>query len=221
MVKHINGWEISKRLQSDCKVYVKQFSGARTKCMKDYMKHSLRENSDHFIIHVGTNDLNTERSPELIAKSIVDLATTLKDNSRDVSASNIIVRGNNSNLNEKGCEVNAHLTEMCKERKLNLINHSKKIKPNHLNRGKLHLNQKGSKVLGDAFLKEISNVFNWHYSVEDSRLDHEGCKSKFSLEEKNRTDAKTILKSIRPENTTHLKISLDYLSIKLRETSMF
>ena len=160
MVKHINGWEISKRLQSDCKVYVKQFSGARTKCMKDYMKHSLRENSDHFIIHVGTNDLNTERSPELIAKSIVDLATTLKGNSRDVSASNIIVRGNNSNLNEKGCEVNAHLTEMCKERKLNLINHSKKIKPNYLNRGKLHLNQKGLKVLGDAFLKEISNIFN-------------------------------------------------------------
>ena len=43
--KHINnGWEISKLLQSDCKVYVKQFSGARTKFMKDYVKSSLREN---------------------------------------------------------------------------------------------------------------------------------------------------------------------------------
>ena len=128
MVKHINGWEISKCLLFDFKVYVKQFSGARTKCMKDYMKPSLRENPDHFILHVGTNDLNTERSPELIAKSIVDLATTLKGNSRDVSVSNIIVRTDNSNLNEKGCEVNAHLREMCKERKLNLINHSKKTK---------------------------------------------------------------------------------------------
>ena len=160
MVKHINGWKISKRLQSDCKVYVKQFSGARTKCMKDYMKPSLRENPDHFILHVGTNDLNTERSPELIAKSIVGLAKTLKGNSCDVSVSDIIVRTDNSNLNEKRFEVNAHLTEMFKERKLNLINHLKKIKPNHLNRGKLHLNQKGSKVLGDAFLKEISSVFN-------------------------------------------------------------
>ena len=45
----------------------------------------------------------------------------------------MIVRTINSNLNEKGCEVNAHLTEMCKERKLNLINNSKKIKPNDLN----------------------------------------------------------------------------------------
>ena len=160
MVKHINEWKISKRLQSDCKVYVKQFSGARTKCMKDYMKPSLRENPDHFILHVGTNDLNTERSPELIAKSIVGLAKTLKGNSCDVSVSDIIVRTDNSNLNEKRFEVNAHLTEMFKERKLNLINHLKKIKPNHLNRGKLHLNQKGSKVLGDAFLKEISSVFN-------------------------------------------------------------
>ena len=30
MVKHINEWEISKRLQTDCKVYLKQFSGAKT-----------------------------------------------------------------------------------------------------------------------------------------------------------------------------------------------
>ena len=80
MVKHINGWEISKRLQSDCKVYVKQFLVART---KDYRKHSLRENLDHFILHVGTNDLNAERSPELVIKSNVDLATTLKGGSRN------------------------------------------------------------------------------------------------------------------------------------------
>ena len=78
MVKHINGWEISKRLQSDCKVYVKQFSDARTQCMKDYMKPLLRKNPDHFILHVRTNDLITERSSELIAKSIADLCHNVK-----------------------------------------------------------------------------------------------------------------------------------------------
>ena len=95
---------------------------------------------------------------------------------------------------------------MCKgkERNLNLTNHSKKLKPNHQNRGKLHLNQKGSKVLGDVFLKEISNVFSWHYSDEVSRLNNEGRKSKFSLEDKTRIDAKFILKSIRQENTNKL-----------------
>ena len=37
MIKHVNGWEISRKLQN-CKVYVKHFSGAKTKCMKDYIK---------------------------------------------------------------------------------------------------------------------------------------------------------------------------------------
>ena len=33
-------------------------------------------------------------------------------------------------------------------KKLKLINHSKKAKPNHLHWGKLHLNHKGLKVFG-------------------------------------------------------------------------
>ena len=59
--------------------------------MKDYIKHLQRENSDHYILHVGTNDLCLDRSPELIAKSIIILALTLKSESHDVSVSNIIV----------------------------------------------------------------------------------------------------------------------------------
>ena len=50
----------------------------------------------------------------------------------------------------------------------------------------------------------MSNVFNRHYIDEDSRLDHEGCKYKFPLEDKKRIDAKIILKSIRQENTNKL-----------------
>ena len=35
MIKHVNGWEISQKLQGNCKVYAKHFSEAKTKCMKD------------------------------------------------------------------------------------------------------------------------------------------------------------------------------------------
>ena len=59
--------------------------------MKDYMKPLSRENPDHFILHVGTNDLNTEIFPELMAKSIADLAKTL-------SVSNIIVSTDHRSL---------------------------------------------------------------------------------------------------------------------------
>ena len=35
MVKHLNGWEVSKKLNANCKVFVKTFSGTKTTCMRD------------------------------------------------------------------------------------------------------------------------------------------------------------------------------------------
>ena len=66
--------------------------------MKDHMKASMREKPDHIILQVGTNDLNSDRQPDLIVKSIVDLAITLKNNSQNLSVSNIIMR-NDSLMN--------------------------------------------------------------------------------------------------------------------------
>ena len=96
MIKHLNGWDMSKKVhKSECKVYVKSFPGAKTSCMKDYVKPSLRSTPNHFILHVGTNDLNSNQTSEVIAKEIVDLATSLKNNQHDVSVSNIILRTQN------------------------------------------------------------------------------------------------------------------------------
>ena len=78
-VKQSNRWRICKCLQSDCKVYLKQFSSAGRKCLKYYIKSLLQENPSHFILHVGKNDLNLKKPPELRVKSIVDVATTLKN----------------------------------------------------------------------------------------------------------------------------------------------
>ena len=36
MVKHLNGYEVLQMLQSKCKVYVRNFPGAKRRCMKDY-----------------------------------------------------------------------------------------------------------------------------------------------------------------------------------------
>ena len=48
----LNGWEMAIRTQSNCKIYVKTFSGAAISCMEDYMKPPLRNSPDHFILHV-------------------------------------------------------------------------------------------------------------------------------------------------------------------------
>ena len=59
--------------------------------MKKHMKVSMKEKPDRSILHVGTNDLNSDRPSHLIAKSIVDLVITLKNNSQNVRDSNIII----------------------------------------------------------------------------------------------------------------------------------
>ena len=68
------------------------------RCMKDYLKHSLRENPNHFILHMVTNDLNSKRFPELFDKSIADLTASIKNENHDVSISNIIVRTEKKHL---------------------------------------------------------------------------------------------------------------------------
>ena len=58
--------------------------------MKDYVKPSLRENDPkNVILHVGTNDLNSDLPPERIAKSIVDVAKNIQSDTRKVSISGI------------------------------------------------------------------------------------------------------------------------------------
>ena len=54
-----------------------------------------------------TNGLSTERSSELVGKSIVDLVKTFKRSSYDESV-NIIVRADNEVLNEKASAVNVN-----------------------------------------------------------------------------------------------------------------
>ena len=66
ITKLLNGWELAKGIQSDCKIYVKSFSGATVSCMEDYMKPSIRNSPEHFILHVGTNDLYSEKSSKVL-----------------------------------------------------------------------------------------------------------------------------------------------------------
>ena len=128
--------------------------------MHDYVKPSVRSSPDHFILHVGTNDLSSNKSPEQIARSIIDLAASIKNEKHDVSISNFIIRADDEKLEEKRCEVNSFLGKLCKEKNYDLIDHSTRIKRNHLNKEKLHLNKKDTKLLSDIFVKELSKIFN-------------------------------------------------------------
>ena len=157
MIKNIKGWEILKKLQN-ANVYVRHFSRDKVRCMKYYLKPSLRENPDHFVLHVGTDNLDSDRSPDLIAKLIVDVASSLKTDKHDVTISNIITR--NDRFVAKANEVNKCLTELYFERNFLLIDHSKILKSQDLNGSKLHLNRRGTAILQNTFTKVLSSIFS-------------------------------------------------------------
>ena len=118
ITKLLNGWEMTKRIQSDCKIYVKSFSGATVSCMEDYMKPSIKNSPDHFILHVGTNDLYSENSSMEMAESITNKAFRLKNEMHDVGVSIIVLRTHDKKLKEKGMRVNLHLKELSKEKNI-------------------------------------------------------------------------------------------------------
>ena len=113
--------------------------------MKDPMELSRREKPGHTIFHVGTNDLNSDRPSDLLTKSIVHLVITLKDNSQNVSISNIIMQ--NDSFNKKAMEVNGYLKQLCVEKNIFLVDHTKTIHSRNINKSKLHLNKLGNIIL--------------------------------------------------------------------------
>ena len=116
------------------------------------MKPSMSEKPDHRISHIGTNDLNKDRAPDLIAKSITDLAITMKSNS------NIVMR--NDKFNDKAVKLDGHLKRFSIEKNIFLIDHTKTFHPRNINKSKLHLNKSETSILSSNFVKAISNVLD-------------------------------------------------------------
>lgn len=109
--------------------------------MKHHLKAKTREEPDHVILHVGTNDMNSDREPELLSKSTVD--STFKSSAIDVRISNIIVCS--YKYKEEGIQVNSHLKCLWKS--------------HNLNKSKLHL-KKGEGNLWVILLMQYPLLFN-------------------------------------------------------------
>lgn len=156
IIKNVNGYEVSGKTDQ-CRVYIRPSLGAKVRCMEDHIKPVLRDKPDHIIFHIGTNDIPSNKNSEDIANSIIELVLSAKSESCDASISNIVVR---KDRHQNKCqEVNDHLKEKCREKNINLIDHSKSIKPQHLNKSRLHLTKKGTSILSSTFIREIKNIF--------------------------------------------------------------
>ena len=73
--------------------------------MVDHVKPTIgNDKPDHVILHTGTNDLRSEKTASQIARSITELAMSLKDNHNLVIVFDIVPR--HDNLTNKTTEVN-------------------------------------------------------------------------------------------------------------------
>ena len=146
MVKHVQGWDITKIIDSKRKVYV-----------KDYMKPCIRKNNlDHLIFHVRANDVPSIKKAKSIAESIVSFAKEVKASKLDVSISSIISRI--ENWNNKVMEVNSYLEDLCESNDIPFISNTTINPGKHLDNSRLHLNPKGSNKLCDNFVRYLKGL---------------------------------------------------------------
>ena len=158
IVKHVEGWKLKNSLGNNHNVYVRSFPGAKVKCMKDYVKPCIRENNPEYVIlHVGTNELNSELTIERIAKSVIDVGKNIQTNYRTISINGI--EPLNDNFDNKATEVNKEFSKIYKEEKLLFVNHSNINLKTHLNRSKLNLDRNGYDKLGKNFVSFIKNNY--------------------------------------------------------------
>ena len=95
---------------------------------------SNRGNPDRILIHVGTNDIPTRRQLDVIVEDIIQLA--LKLNTSDIPL--VFVAGNEHYRNQASA-VNRKQKDLCKEKNLHYLDHSKSINTRYLNGSKIHL----------------------------------------------------------------------------------
>ena len=93
MVKNIDGYLLTSSVNHKYNVKVRPFLSAKTIDMLEYIKPTKRDfNPDVYLLHVGTNDLFSNKSPEQISMDILNLANSLKLDNNTVIVSSIVPR---------------------------------------------------------------------------------------------------------------------------------
>ena len=86
--------------------------------MYNYIKPTQRHFKPEIsVLRVGTNDLPVNKSPKEISEDIVTLAESMKTENNKIIVSSIVCRADS--FREKVHEVNAHLEEICTEKRYN------------------------------------------------------------------------------------------------------
>ena len=155
IVINVYGNAITKWVKHREHVVVKHFSGAKIDDMKHFVKLTQEKQPAQIIVHIGTNDLSSNKNSGEIADEIVNFAKSIKADENNIVISSIAPR--KDRLNKKAKEVNLHLKEKCEADNLSLIEHHNINPYRHINAKGLHLNNYGDNQLTKNFTRFIQN----------------------------------------------------------------
>ena len=86
MVKNVNGFLLTRNLDHKCLMKLLSFPSAIVRCLHDYAKPTIDDfNPNEIILYVGTNNLNSEKTSNQIANSIIDFRNSLKTDNNDIT----------------------------------------------------------------------------------------------------------------------------------------
>ena len=164
MIKKVDRYLRANSIKHKYLVKVRPFLAAKAGDMFDYVKPIQRDfDPDAYILHIGTNDLTTDKKPDEICSEISRLVKVLKINKNKIVISAIAPRGDACNTKVE--KVNSLLKEFCENNGVNLILNDNINVKRHLNKGKLHLNDTGISRFVKNF-RDFLNIFEttWHES---------------------------------------------------------
>ena len=113
--------------------------------MRYYSVPTTEQNPNQIVLHFGTNNLPTDKTPVQISNNIIGLATGLKTSTNTVVISGIIPRRDEHNKNGK--ELNELLKKLCNNNNIPFISHANINPYQCTNRKGLHLNNHVNKKL--------------------------------------------------------------------------
>ena len=154
IVKTVYGNAITKWVKHRKHVVVKHFSGAKIDDMK-HVKPTQEKEPAQMVVHIGTNDLSSNKNSDEIADEIVNFTKSIKTAENNIVISSIVPR--KDRLNNKAKEVNLHLKEKCEANNLSLIEHHNINPYRHINAKGIHLNNYGDNQLTKNCTRFIEN----------------------------------------------------------------
>ena len=156
IVKGIHGWRLSRTRNAPL-VTVKSFPAATTEDMESYCIPTIRAQPDELILHIGTNDLQTNTSRQVI-DNIVNLADNISQNcTSEVTISSLLKRLDKPNLDSKVTEINNGLLKFAANRCWKFISHNNINRKNHFNSSGLHLSHEGNSLFASNLIKHFNS----------------------------------------------------------------